>query len=397
MQKKLSYLTVAGLLSGLVLLLLLLFADDGHSSEPEKVHFIKRSGFKGLTWYRTQATLWESEIERDPTSAAAWMNYYIATEYSYWGNVVAQAEKKNRLATILDRAAAHISNSYEYNLLRHRQDNSNRSALEKAYSLRPENPDTYYGFILQHEVSRDTANLRRFNLKLYNSADISPGLLNYNYNMLMSTDENAILFTNGDNDTYPAWMLQQAQNIRPDVTVLNISISRGFDGYLQQRLQERGITLDLASLPNRSDQQFFPALCEQLSQNHPALPIFFAVTVHPSVLKSFSDSLFNEGLAYRYQASKYDNAAALQKNWEGRFRLDYLKNQWYSEKYLSTGIIEKQLNGNYIAAMMILMSYYQQEKMPGKAVGIENFAREIAQKSGKEADLENYLKRIQSK
>lgn len=395
MQKKLSYLTVAGLLSGLALLLLLLFANDGHSSEPEKVHFIKRSGFMGLEWYQKQAALWEAEVERHPANAAAWMNFYIATEYSYWGNVPAQQEKKSKLAAILDRAEAHIQDSYEYNFLRYRQDNSNQGALEKAYSLQPENPDTYYGFIIQHEISRDTTNLRRFNHKLYSSTDISPGLLNYNYNMLMSTAENAILFTNGDNDTYPAWMLQQVKNIRPDVTVLNISMSRGYDGYLQQRLRERNVNLDLATLPKRNDRHFFPALCEQLAKDYPTLPIFFAVTVHSSVLNSFSDSLFNEGLAYRYQSRKYDNVAALQKNWEERFRLDYLKNQWYSEKYLSTGIIEKQLNGNYIAAMMILMSYYQQQKMPGKAASIENFARGIARKSGKEADLESYLKRIQ--
>jgi tetratricopeptide (TPR) repeat protein len=162
----------------------------------------------------------------------------------------------------------------------------------------------------------------------------------YGYNMLVSCDDGAIVFTNGDNDTFPLWFAQEVLGIKRKVTVANLSLINTnwyikqlkywgvpihFSDYIIDRLEPfvtpdrrvvyvkdiliRHIIATNAGIKLSNEDYFITQeefAARHLKEYKGERPIYFASTVSRDNYVGFAPYLKLEGLVYRVTGDSAD-------------------------------------------------------------------------------------------
>jgi len=131
----------------------------------------------------------------------------------------------------------------------------------------------------------------------------------YAYNMLEPLEKNAIVFTNGDNDTFPLWYIQEVEGVRKDIRVVNLSLLNT-PWYIQQlRDQEPKVPISYnddqlkmvqAYMDEKTNQVVWvkdQAVADIIKTNQWRKPIYLAVTVPEQM--GLESKLSLEGLVFR--------------------------------------------------------------------------------------------------
>lgn len=329
--------------------------------KPQQVNSLTKEEHP-LEWYTNQYSLWKKEIKKDKKNGEAWINLYTAARYS---NYFAEDEKSKEIwatreANVLTDMSKAIKGTFAYyrilswNGARRLKDKKERErninyAL-KAYELEPLNPDMYGILMNTYEIYRyDKEKLKEIAQRWKESGDHTPHLKTLSYNALMNTKKNSILITGGDNDTYPLWVAQHADEFRPDVHVWNIFLIT-IPEYRNRLFSELGIPKLEGENVEKSD------IIEHIAKHKGEHLLYFfnkGIIAEDSTL---FDNLYNVGLIYQYSEEPFDNSALIVHHFENKFLLDHVKYDFYQSKYTT---LDQRHKLSYLPGLISLYKHYE--------------------------------------
>lgn len=336
-------------------------------------------------FYRQQTGNYRTAVQAKPTDAGAWANYYKSERYGNYTKTSndISANSQQNLDEIVNEMEKYVPLSYEYNFIKYVNGNHDITLfpyLQKAYELKPNSTELIDEFIAYYELTGNAVQKKEWCKKLNDSKEIPKEVMEFDYNLIIAIDKNAVLITNGEMDTYPLFVWQNVHNIRNDVMVLYLDLLEK-DDYRNRRLQDLGISISANF--HTSKNQFLAELAEKLKSR----PLYFSSTVSPEILRSMKSNLFLTGLAFKYSVDGFENRDEIMLAWETKFKKELLS------KKITPGSLASKLNMNYVPGLIMLVEYFRSNGQSEKAKIAEDLAIKLAAEGGKEQQVKLLLKK----
>lgn len=336
------------------------------------------------SWYLEQQKLWSSDVEKDKTNAEAWYNYYNATRAlkNLAEDDAKRTEYEKLCSKIANDAYAAIPKSFEANHLMWRDSNNDetkRNYLFEAAKIDPNDARAFDDLMIYYEIIRDRKNFDIMCKRMYENGELPASLMNWGYNVLSELEPNAIVFVQGDNDTYALWLTQSVKNFRKDVTIVNTTLVK-MDEYRDRILKE----LNYRPFTDKNEDVIL-----FLIKNRGDRPIH----VSTSAIRAFNDtpemdSLYLVGLTYIYSNEQIDNVSIIRRNFEIRFLLDYLTEQFVVHP---ADQVAENFDALYLPSMIKLYKHYRDSEETSKMKKIESLMLKISKKTGQEAMVKELI------
>lgn len=363
------------------------------AQQKEKVHSIVVVCHE-IEWYETQEKLWKAEVDKNNKDSDAWYNYYSAARAikNLSGDDQAKRDRyTQRCHEIAAEAYAAIPETFEGNHLMHWDGGTGTADpkyLNKAYEINPNDPRIFDDILIHGEMERNESLFHEMAMKMYQTNDLPYPMLNWAWNLLSELDENAIVFSAGDNDTYALWLTQEGKNYRKDVQVINTYLITE-PVYRSKILKELGIP-DFKM--DEADQEF-DKLYLHIMENKKNVPVYVSTSAMGLFDKEpFKENLYLTGLAYKYSLTNIDNISLIRRNYEHRYLKDHLKEVFGVHVADSRAV---QFKGLYLPALVKLCNHYHCSEEKEKTEDLLKLLRAISKELGQEEEVNQLIKEIE--
>lgn len=201
----------------------------------------------------------------------------------------------------------------------------------------------------------------------------------YAYNILISVDKGGVVFTNGDNDTFPLWYLQEVERVRTDVKVVNLSLLNT-PWYIHQLKDQMGVPISYSYeeienlrpvwLPDKEKVwKVQDRMVRHIIQyNRWEIPIYFAVTVSTANKLGLEDHLIMEGMAYRLVPTKGERRVDTDLMW--KYYMEECKFRGLNDPTVYKGENDNRLVANYVSGFLQLADTLKNAGHVDKAIEV---------------------------